>query len=379
MTYKINRDNGIAYRGNCDRMKKLMRRATAGEQLTIGFIGGSITQGSLSTKPNLCYAYHVYEWWQKNFPMARFKYVNAGIGGTTSQFGAARVDSDLLSKKPDFVIIEFSVNDESDEHFLETYEGLVRKVYEAKNEPAVLLVHNVYYHNGGNAQIQHGKIGRHYELPCVSMQSSIYPEVVTGHIPNREITPDDLHPNDAGHELVASVITNYLELMNWDKNAPEEEAPKLIEPLTKNTYEHSVRYQNYNSKPKCIGFTVDNEKQKDITDCFKNGWTASDKGAGICFFIKGSGISVQYRKSVNLPAPVAEIVIDDDREHAVRLDANFDETWGDKLELDTITEHTENKVHKVEIQLVETHEDDAVPFYLVSVIGADAYEEDEQN
>ena len=39
------------------------------------------------------------------------------------------------------------------------------------------------------------------------MQSTIYPRVVSGEIPNREITPDDLHPNDKGHELVAAVIT----------------------------------------------------------------------------------------------------------------------------------------------------------------------------
>lgn len=70
-----------------------------------------------------------------------------------------------------------------------------------------MLVHNVYYNNGGNAQIMHGQIARHYQLPAVSMQSSIYPEVVAGRIPNREITEDDLHPNDKGHELVASVIT----------------------------------------------------------------------------------------------------------------------------------------------------------------------------
>lgn len=74
-----------------------------------------------------------------------------------------------------------------------------------------MLVHNVYYNNGGNAQIMHAQIARHYNLPAVSMQSSIYPEVVAGRIPNRRITEDDLHPNDKGHELVASVITYALE------------------------------------------------------------------------------------------------------------------------------------------------------------------------
>lgn len=146
---------------------------------------------------------------EKTFPQADFTYINAGIGGTTSQFGVARAEADLLSKEPDFVIIEFSVNDDSTEHFMETYEGLVRKVYTSKTKPAVLLVHNVFYNNGANARLMHGRIARHYNLPAVSMQSTIYPEVVAGRIENREITPDDLHPNDAGHALVASVITYF--------------------------------------------------------------------------------------------------------------------------------------------------------------------------
>ena len=211
MEYQIKYENGIANRGCLYRLKKVMDRAKAGEALNIAFLGGSITQGSLSSKPELCYAYHVYEWWKKTFPQADFTYINAGIGGTTSQFGVARAEADLLSKEPDFVIIEFSVNDDSTEHFMETYEGLVRKVYTSKTKPAVLLVHNVFYNNGANAQLMHGRIARHYNLPAVSMQSTIYPEVVAGRIENREITPDDLHPNDAGHALVASVITYFLD------------------------------------------------------------------------------------------------------------------------------------------------------------------------
>lgn len=169
---------------------------------------------------------------EKTFPQTDFTYINAGIGGTTSQFGVARAEDDLLSKEPDFVIIEFSVNDESTEHFMETYEGLVRKVYTSKTKPAVLLVHNVFYNNGGNAQLMHGRIARHYDLPAVSMQSTIYPEVVSGHIENRDITPDDLHPNDAGHALVASVITYFLDKVKTE-DATEQSEPDYPTPLTK--------------------------------------------------------------------------------------------------------------------------------------------------
>lgn len=370
MKYQVNMENGIANRGNLKRLKELMKRAQAGETLTLGFLGGSITQGSLSSTPQLAYAYRVYTWWTEHFPDAKFTYVNAGIGGTTSQFGAARVESDLLVKKPDFVITEFSVNDESDEHFLETYEGLVRKIYTAEPEPALLLVHNVFYNNGANAQLYHARVGRHYDLPCISMQSSIYPEVVAGRIANRDITPDDLHPNDDGHALVAKVITYFLEKVLKEVDVAELPTPGLAASLTENTYENSVRYQNYNSTPLPEGFAADTQTQTDITDCFKHGWTAKEQGAKIRFEIEGTGISVQYRKSVKQPAPIAEVVVDGDTKHAVRLDANFDETWGDKLELDTITEHMDKKVHTVEITLIEAHENDVVPFYLVSVIGA---------
>ena len=44
MEYKINRENGITNRGNLTRLKKLMKRAQKGETITLGFLGGSITQ-----------------------------------------------------------------------------------------------------------------------------------------------------------------------------------------------------------------------------------------------------------------------------------------------------------------------------------------------
>lgn len=369
MKYQIKYENGIANRGNLTRLKEVMERATRGETLTIGFIGGSITQGSLATAPERCYAYRVYRWWCENFPKADFTYANAGIGGTTSQFGVARVEEDLLTKEPDFVIIEFSVNDESTAHFMETYEGLVRRVYGDKRAPAVLLVHNVYYHSGANAQLMHGRIGRHYDLPAVSMQSTIFPEVVAGRIKNEDITPDDLHPNDEGHAMVASVITYFLEQVKQETTGTVLWNP-LPEPLTANAYEDSMRLRNTDTTPILNGFTADMTEQKDITDCFKHGWTATEEGASIRFFVEGSCIAVQYRKSVKKPAPIAVAVVDKDEAHAVTLDANFEEDWGDKLELATILEHGVIKKHQVEIRLLKVPKENVVPFYLVSVIGS---------
>ena len=159
MSYNVHPEKGLINRGNWHRIKACMKRAKAGEAITVGFLGGSITQGCLSSTPETCYAYLVYEWWMKKFPQAEIAYINAGIGGTTSQFGIARVEDHLLKYNPDFILIEFAVNDDNTEFFKETYESLVRKTFSHVNKPAVMLMNNVRYDDGGNAEDMH-QIGR---------------------------------------------------------------------------------------------------------------------------------------------------------------------------------------------------------------------------
>ena len=370
MMINLHPEKGIVNRGNQARIKNVMKRALAGEKITLGFLGGSITQGSLSSTPETCYAYLVYDWWRKTFPKAEFVYLNAGIGGTTSQFGVARVESDVLRYKPDFVIVEFSVNDDNNEFFLETYEGLIRKIYGNEEKPAVLIVHNVFYDTGKNAEDQHLKVGKHYDIPCVGMKETIYPLVESGELANRDITPDDLHPNDKGHSLVAQVITYFLQEMFENVEQPEEAEKEFPEPITPNNFENSVRYQNANSEAESFGFEADKQKQENIREIFRNGWTAEHKNDKIVLHIEGTSIAVQYRKSVKKPTPIAEVVIDGMEENAVTLDGNFDEDWGDCLYITTAATGLEHKKHTVEIRIVEDHTDDVVPFYLVSVIGA---------
>lgn len=361
----IDYEKGIVNRGNWAAVQAVMQRGEAGEPIKIGFLGGSITQGSLSSTPQTCYAYLVYSWFRQHYPKA--EYINAGIGGTTSQFGVARVEDDLLRYQPDLIFIEFSVNDECNPHFQETYEGLVRKVL--GTGIAVILIHNVMYDSMNSAEDIHLAIGKHYDLPCVSMKSTIYPEVAAGRIPNRQITPDDLHPNDEGHALVASVVTYLLDKIRTGEQETKEQT-SLPAPMTANQYEHSTRYQNHNSSPVCVGFEADLQPREHITQMFRHGFTAWKQGSSITFNIEGTGIAVQYRKSVRKPAPIAKVVVDDCEDTALILDANFRETWGDCLYIDTVLTHAEKKLHKVEITITEAHEDDAVPFYLVSVIGS---------
>lgn len=371
----IEKEAGILNRGNLTRLKGFMNRAAKGERLTVGFIGGSITQGFSATDPGKCYAARTVAWLRKIYPNTEFAYVNAGIGATDSLFGAARVQEDLLRRLPDLVFVEFSVNDESMSHYRETYEGLVRQIYGSSSHPAMVLLHSVYYDSGRSAAYYHAQIGRHYDLPCISMQNSIYPAVVAGRLPAEKITADFLHPNDLGHELVASVITNFLEKVMHDK--AEEQKESFPAALTENAYEHCDRMQHFNSTPEKSGFEEDMTPQHAITDIFRNGWEASEKGSYLEFTFRGTGVSAQYRRVKDGPAPIAAAVVDGDPGTVSVLDGSFDETWGDKMELTTVAEHLPYGEHRVRIEITETHDNDKAGFYLVSVIASGVREKTE--
>lgn len=362
------------------RLKNLMKRAANGESLVIGFLGGSITQGSLSSTPKNCYAYLVYEWWKKSFPNAAFSFVNGGIGGTTSHYGGARAWKDVLCYRPDIVTVDFSVNDDANEFFEETYEGTLRRLLAAPSSPAVVVLNNVFYDTGKNAQDYHNRIADHYGIPHVSIKDTVYPDVESGKIVRADITPDNLHPNDKGHRLVAEEICKLLDSIKAEveeetiageniegKSTKTEESILLPAPLTENAYEHSRLIQIQDNEAILDGFLVDPIEKKGMLDIFKNGWTAAHTNDKISFEIECSCLAVQYRKSVQQPVPKAKAVIDGDEAHAVILDGNFTEDWGDCLYLEPLLHHAEKKVHRIEITVTDA-KDIVRPFYLVALI-----------
>lgn len=362
------------------RLKNLMKRAANGESLVIGFLGGSITQGSLSSTPKTCYAYLVYEWWKKSFPNAAFSFVNGGIGGTTSHYGGARAWKDVLCYRPDIVTVDFSVNDDANEFFEETYEGMLRRLLAAPSAPAVVVLNNVFYDTGKNAQDYHNRIADHYGIPHVSIKDTVYPDVESGKIVRADITPDNLHPNDKGHRLVADEICKLLDSIKAEmeeetiageniegKSTKTEASVLLPAPLTENACEHSRLIQIQDNEAILDGFLVDPIEKKGMLDIFKNGWTAAHTNDKISFEIECSCLAVQYRKSVQQPVPKAKAVIDGDEAHAVILDGNFTEDWGDCLYLEPLLHHAEKKVHRIEIAVTDA-KDIVRPFYLVSLI-----------
>lgn len=362
-------DRGIVDLGNLERFARVFARAEQGEPITVGFLGGSITQDSAATRHENCYAYRTYLWWKRQFPKSEVRYVNAGIGATTSQFGVARVEADLLSKGPDVVFCEFSVNDADTPFYRECFEGLLRKILSDAKEPALLVFNNVVYDTGENAQAAHNAVALHYGLPVVSMKDSIYEEIQLGNLAREEITADNLHPNDLGHGLVAQVLENCLALI-YEKYRERDASVltpwTLRQPLTQNRYENSRRIQGRAGLAVCEGFAEDPREQQGVRDVFKNGFTAEREGAVLAYRVNARKVSVQYRKTIAHPAPRAEVLIDGTR--VAELVSDFDETWGDCLYLQDVWEAEEAAEHLVTVRITEVPKQPGAPFYFVSLI-----------
>ena len=226
------------------RLQRIMVRASQDDPVTVAVIGGSITAGAAATQPEKRYGNLVAQWWRLKFPRAKIRFVNAGIGATGSDYGALRAERDLLSKQPDFVVVEYAVNDRNTQAAAETFEGLVRQILKQPNQPAVIFLFTMN-RTGDNAQEWQRKIGSHYGLPMVSFRDALWPEIQTGRRKWEDVEADQVHPNDRGHAYCAAFITAVLDevLRSLPPKDTLPAAKALPQPLLSDLFERVALHE----------------------------------------------------------------------------------------------------------------------------------------
>ncbi len=198
--------------GNTYRIRKAIEKAKAGKDVTVAYIGGSITQGAGATPINTeCYAYKSYQLFQNRFASGNnVKFIKAGVGGTPSELGMLRFDRDVLrdGEKPDIVIVEFAVNDEGDETKGDCYESLVRKILKLDWNPEVVLLFSVFA-NDWNLQERLRPVGDLYDLPMVSIRDAVVEQFTRKEgrvLTKNQFFYDMFHPSNIGHTIMADCL-----------------------------------------------------------------------------------------------------------------------------------------------------------------------------
>ncbi len=221
--YKKMIGNSLMQTGNTERLRKVLDKAASGEDVTLSFIGGSITQGAGAIPINeKCYARVFYEDFVKRYMKGgECTFVKAGVGGTPSELGMIRFERDVLRDgkcEPDLIVIEFAVNDEGDETQGVCYESLVRKALSLPWKPAVVLLFAVFS-NDWNLQDRLSPVGKNYDLPMVSVLDAVSPQFPLMPKDGRVISKnqyfyDVYHPSNLGHQIMADCLSNLMDVVS---------------------------------------------------------------------------------------------------------------------------------------------------------------------
>ncbi len=202
-------DRSLMELGNLQRMKKFFEKLEKGEEVTVAFIGGSITEG-MTAGADLCWAKLTYKALCEQYPNAKINYVNAGMSGTPSILGNIRAGRDVLCHNPDLTFVEFAVNDGGSQDYKDSYEALVRTLLEQEDSPAVALYFTVIK-SGHTCEKYMSEIGRAYGLPMVSLNNVLSVEFESGRMKWEDYSDDESHPNVWGHEMTKDLIMNMLD------------------------------------------------------------------------------------------------------------------------------------------------------------------------
>ncbi len=229
------------HRKGFNRTKAALKKG----EIVIGFLGGSITEGSDK------WPEYVTSWIIEKFPGVRVKFENVAIGATGSALAIFRAEKEIISKNCDLVFIEYAVNDlgASKEQRARTREGLIRKLL-SQEERDIAIVYTFCQQMYADMMkdmvpetiSEFEVLAEHYQIGSVWMGLNAFLENRNGWMRWEEWLPDGTHPGSRGSYSYAQSVISFLEKELMDNSNPEgiPSADKMPAPLNimnwENTY-----------------------------------------------------------------------------------------------------------------------------------------------
>lgn len=309
----------------------LAARATAGGELRVAYLGGSITAAdgwrSLTTA-------HL----RTLFPRLAIIEIPAGLPGTGSDLGVFRLGRDVLRHRPDLLFVEFAVNDATmpPERIERTMEGIVRQAWRADPQTDICFVYTVS--TPGLPDLAAGRfppaarameaVAAHYGLPSIHLGVEVAQRLAAGSLvfkapaaPDdaRTFSPDGVHPTAAGHRLYFSVVERSLPALLV---APAPRPFALPPPLHADNWEHAA-LRLIDDTTRLGPWTPVPPDDPNLHGVTQNllppTWRAAEPGAAITFEFRGRrfgllGIgapdSGEFRVTVDDLPPVTDTLFD---------------------------------------------------------------------
>lgn len=183
----------------------------SGKKISVACLGASITCGYHATADGTGKAFPEFlkELLEKKTG-SEVEMNNLAVSGTNSLTGMLVTQIFLPRLKPDIVVLEYSINEESHPIGLEKFESLLRMLLSMEWKPVVLPV-AVFNRDGYSCQEYMLHFSKHYGLPMAGLYQSVYPLITSGVLPMDVYTEDEGHPHVDGHEFIAKCIMKTIE------------------------------------------------------------------------------------------------------------------------------------------------------------------------
>lgn len=338
-------------KGDTSRILKLFNKIKSGEDITIAFLGGSITQGCNATINEKCYVELTTRWFKNKFNNVNVQCINAGVGATGSLIGVHRAENQVISKNPDIVFVDAAVNDNNSDVCKISYESEIRRLLSSPSYPAVVEVF-MTMEDGVNYQEQQIKIGRHYNLPMISFRNAACEIIEKQNLKWSDLLTDQVHPNDDGHKIIADLLINFLEdvYLNDYKHGQEIEITDTTlekECLFGDRYINGEILNNKNIKPlEILGF----KEYPEGFQVFQDGWkfeSGKDENGKLIFELECKNLILLYKKIISENAGKFKVKVN---QKEIVLDTYFKDGWGDCTVTEILEESDEIKKYRIEIE-----------------------------
>jgi lysophospholipase L1-like esterase len=201
-------------------LKRFHERALGREPLNVVFFGGSLTWGANASDPQTTsYRGLMTQWLREKYPSTPITFYDAAIGGTGSQLGMFRLERDVLSRKPDLVFLDFTVNDwaeGTDPQSLGSYERILRQLL--ANNAMVMPIFMMFRGHAEKPDAplpprhqSHLKLAEAYNLPSANTVPYVLEKIRAG-ADIKTLWPwDTAHPDDPGYRLFFECVRDRYE------------------------------------------------------------------------------------------------------------------------------------------------------------------------
>lgn len=208
-----------------------MNEILSGKKISVACLGASITCGYHATADGTGKAFPEFlkELLEKKTG-SEVEMNNLAVSGTNSLTGMLVTQIFLPRLKPDIVVLEYSINEESHPIGLEKFESLLRMLLSMEWKPVVLPV-AVFNRDGYSCQEYMLHFSKHYGLPMAGLYQSVYPLITSGVLPMDVYTEDEGHPHVDGHEFIAKCIMKTIERSAAENAAFLPLPPKVTDAL----------------------------------------------------------------------------------------------------------------------------------------------------